>query len=162
MESWENIILYFAICSFLGPLIWRIFEKLSLVPKQKKLLYGPFSIIDGISVILVYFSSLLPIPLMIKIISYLIIIILLEYSSIILYGKVFQGKRKLEKINFKIIFLWFGLILFVVLIGQQTLFGLLGKIPKNISVILSLVFLTYLAIDFIFSIRKLKDKWFNS
>ena len=163
MEPWYILVLYFAICAFLGVIIWSLLEKISIVRKEKLFLYGPFSVIDGTGVLAIYFYSLLNLPLIVKIVSYFLILVMIEYLSSIFLEKALRlklwdhTKYKFNlhgRVSLRVSLLWFALMLFVVFIGQPFLLGILHKLPFNLAIVFSILFLVYFAIDLSLSMRK--------
>lgn len=164
MEPWYILTFYFAICSFLGLIIWSLLEKISIVGKEKRFLYGPFSIIDGIGVLAIYFYNLLNLPLIVKVISYFFILVIIEYFASVFLEKTLRlqlwnhAKYKFNlngRVSLRVSLLWFALMLIVVFAGQPFLLGLLHKLPLNLAIIFSIIFLIYFITDLSLSAKKI-------
>jgi uncharacterized membrane protein len=165
MESIWNLIIYFAICSFIG---W-IIQAISDLFQKKKItntgfLYGPFIPLFGFTAIMVYFFNLFfeYLPLRVKLICFFILPLGIEYFTGFLLEKIFRVKLwdySHQKLNFKgrislaVGIVWFLLILFQVFILQEIIFEGINYFNETIRIIFALTFLIYFTVDFVFSTK---------
>lgn len=169
MESIFILIIYFSICSFLGWIIQNIFGFITERKfKTAHFLYGPFVPIYGFVALIIYFYNFYfqNFPLIIKLISYFVIPITIEYTTFYLLKKIFNLKLwdySKYKFNFHgsiclgIGIIWFLLVLLGVLVIQPFFIGILQKLPWGVILGLSVTLIIYFVIDASISIKRRYD-----
>jgi uncharacterized membrane protein len=166
MNTFTFIVIYFSIFSFFGWILESTYRSLLIdkKPINSGFLYGPFIPIYGFGALFVYFTNLIidSYPFYIEIFIYTILATFLEYVSSFILEKIFSIKLwdySSEKFNLKgriclkFIFFWFILIIFYLLLLQPIIVNLVNNINEQIRFYLTVIFLTYLIIDIIFSSR---------
>lgn len=159
MKDIYNLIIFFAINSFLG---WLV-ESLYRTYKEKKFinsgfLYGPFVPIYGFGTLLIFFISLFINKLNIgaQILIYSILVTLLEYMSSYILEKIFSVKLwdyREEKFNLngriclKFSLFWAILISIYILFIQKNILKLIAIIPEFLKMVISYILIIYFIID---------------
>ena len=165
MESVWSLVIYFAICSFLG---WIIQVCVYLFQLKKIInngfLYGPFIPLFGFTALIIYFFNLYFVnyPLQIRLIFYFILPTVMEYFTGFLLDKIFKVKLwdySHQKFNIKgrislgISLVWFILILFHVFVLQNIIFSLINYFSESVQIVVAVIFLIYFSIDFFSSTK---------
>jgi uncharacterized membrane protein len=165
MESIWNLVIYFAICSFIG---WMIQSVEELITKRKLtnsgFLYGPFIPVFGFTALAIYLFNLyfIQFPIYIRLIGFFIIPTAIEYFTGYLLEKIFKVKLwdySKQRFNLKgrislfISGFWFVIILFHVFILQKIIFDGINQFGEISRIILAGGLIIYFSVDFFFSTK---------
>jgi len=165
MEPIWNLIIYFAVCAFIG---WIIQALGDFIAKRKMsnsgFLYGPFIPVFGFTALAIYFFNLYSIgfPMYFRMIGFFIIPTTIEYFTGYLLETIFKVKLwdySKHRFNLKgsislaVSTLWFLLILLQVFILQEIIFNGINQFNEVFRIILATGLLIYFLIDFFFSAK---------
>jgi len=165
MESIWNLIIYFAICSFLG---WFIQAIVDLFQRKKitntGFLYGPFIPLFGFTASIIYFFDLyfISYSFPFRLAIYFILPTAMEYFTGFLLEKIFRVKLwdySYQRFNIKgrislaVSVVWFFLILFQVFVLQEKILLAINQFSEIFRIILATGLLIYFLIDSFFSAK---------
>jgi len=165
MESIWNLILFFAVCAFIGWVIQAIVDLL----QRKRItntgfLYGPFIPIYGFTALIIYFFNLFfeNFPLSFLLVAYFMLPTGVEYFTGFFLEKLFKVKlwdysnyrfNIKGRISLAVSSVWFLLILFQVFILQKIIFNGINQVNEISRIVVAIGFCIYFIIDMIFSMR---------
>jgi uncharacterized membrane protein len=165
MESVWNLILFFAICAFIGWIIQAIVDLL----QRKEItntgfLYGPFIPIYGFTALIIYFFNLFfgNFPLSFLLVSYFLLPTGIEYFTGFFLEKLFKIKlwdysdyrfNIKGRISLAVSSVWLLLILFQVFVLQKIIFSGINQINEIVKIIVVVIFCIYFIIDLFYSAK---------
>jgi len=165
MESIWNLIIYFAICAFIG---WIIQSLEELISKRKitnaGFLYGPFVPVFGFTALAIYFFNLyfINFPLSFRLAAYFIIPTIIEYFTGYLLETIFKVKLwdySYQRFNIKgrislvMSTIWFVFISFHVFILQKIIFDGMNQFSEIFKIIVAVSLIIYFGTDLFFSAK---------
>lgn len=167
VESIWNLIIYFAICSFMG---WIIEQPSAIArkgrPQNLGILTGPFVPIYGFVALIAYFLSLILFNLLfpLQLLIYFIIPTIIEFATSFFLEKFFKirlwdySRFKFNlngRICLMLSILWGIFLVLGVYFFQPFVLDKISKIPEIATIIISILVSVFLLIDFIFSVKNL-------
>jgi len=165
MEPIWNLVIYFAVCAFIG---WIIQALSDLIAKRKMtnsgFLYGPFVPIFGFTALAIYFFDLyfVDFPLYFRMMGFFVIPTIIEYFTGYLLEVIFKVKlwdysayrfNLKGRISLAVSTLWFLLILFQVFVLQKIIFDGINQFNEIFRIIFAISLIIYFGIDFFFSTK---------
>lgn len=167
MESIWNLIIYFAVCAFIG---WGIEQPIAITKKRRLqnlgVLSGPFVPIYGFVGVITYFFSLIlfNFPFQFQLLVYAMIPTVIEFFTSFFLEKFFKirfwdySKFKFNlngRVHLILSILWGILLIIGVYFFQPLALRKILDIPETARIIISILILIFLLTDFIFSVRHL-------
>ncbi|MCK9570631.1 putative ABC transporter permease [Candidatus Pacearchaeota archaeon] len=165
MEPIWNLVIYFAVCAFIG---WIIQALSDLIAKRKMtnsgFLYGPFVPVFGFTALAIYFFNLysMGFPPYFWLIGFFIIPTAIEYFTGYLLETIFVVKlwdyseyrfNIKGRVSLAVSTLWFLLILLQVFVLQKIIFSGMNQFSEAFRIIVAVSLIIYLGIDFFFSAK---------
>ena len=159
MESLFNLIIYFAICAFMG---WVIQAIVDLIGTRKitntGYLYGPFIPIYGFTALLIYFFNLyfINFPLLFRLIFYFLLPTVIEYLTGFSLEKTFHVRlwnysnyrfNIRGRVSLTVSTFWFLLVLLQVFVLQDILLNVINQFSEITRVIFGVGLIIYFTID---------------
>jgi uncharacterized membrane protein len=165
MEPIWNLVIYFAVCAFIG---WIIQALGDLIAKRKMtnsgFLYGPFVPVFGFTILAIYFFNLysMEYPLYFRLIGFFVIPTTIEYFTGYLLETIFKVKlwdysthrfNLKGRISLAVSTLWFLLILLQVFVLQGIIFNGINQFSEITRIIVAVSLIIYFVTDFFFSTK---------